>query len=294
MAVKSKWFKAATAGATVDGREIKDEWLIDIAENYDLKEHEASIFLDHIRFYGNYGKVTDAELRKDDKGRNTLWFRIEPTPDLLALNAQHQYQYPSIGVVPNFAGIGKANLGHLGAVQDPASVGVAPINYANADGSQTEVICFACNDPVTFEIEPEQKPENSEIPSWFKNLFKKNTSQGTHMHKKILDEFKTELSSIKDDITALKEDFSGADTPHTSEDNTNYAQDIADLKTQVREFRTLLNKDNDKSNGKDKRFKDLETKFESLSSKLDDALKESDGTPSPPHTGDGNQEFSVF
>ena len=293
MAVKSKWFKAATAGPTVDGREIKTSWLVDIAEIYSLKEHEASIFLNHIRFYGNYGKVTDVELRKDDKSRDTLWLRIEPTPDLLSLNAQHQYLYPSIGVIPNFAGTGKANLDHLGAVQDPASVGVAPINYANADGSPSEVLCFSCDAPVTFELEPEEKNQSSDIPRWFKNLFTKHIDQDSPMDKQLLAEFKQEFSSIKDDITALKESFSRNDPPKAPEKTPDYAQEFAALRAEVQEFKTQLNKDNDQASDKDNALKDLENKFASLSSKLDAALKESDGKPTPAHTGDNNNNFSM-
>ncbi len=68
MADKSKWFKVATSGPTVDGREIKEEWIKDMAETYDMDEYTASIFQDHYGWYGNYGQVVAVKAEKDAKG----------------------------------------------------------------------------------------------------------------------------------------------------------------------------------------------------------------------------------
>ena len=288
MAVRSKFFKAGTAGKTADGRVIKDQWLIDIANTFDRKEREASVFLDHETAFGNYGSVANVSLRKDEKGRNALWLQIEPTPDLIKLNKRNQYTFPSLGVIEDFAGTGKAYLGHLGAVQDPASVGTETINYSNADGTQSEVICFACEDAVTFELEPEQTTDSNDIPTWFRNLFKKNT-QDSDMDTQLLKDMKKIMAEFRTDLNAI---INNDDGENSALDTSDYATELKEVKDQMNEFKERLDKvapDNDDKNTK---FSSLESKFESLSNKVDAALKENDDKPTPPHSGDGDN-FSM-
>ena len=286
MAVRSKFFKAATAGKTADGRVIKDQWLIDIHETYDRKEREASVFLNHDSVFGNFGDVATTRLSKDKKGRNTLWLQVEPTPGLMKLNKSNQYKYPSIGVIEDFAGTGKAYLGHLGAVQDPASVGINPINFSHSDGSETQVICFACEDAVTFELE--QTTDSNDIPTWFRNLFKKNT-QDSDMDTQLLKDMKKIMAEFRTDLNAI---INNDDGENSALDTSDYATELKEVKDQMNEFKERLDKvapDNDDKNTK---FSSLESKFESLSNKVDAALKENDDKPTPPHSGDGDN-FSM-
>lgn len=40
---KSKWFRVAVAGDTTDGREIQSEWIIQMAQTYNLNTYGARI-----------------------------------------------------------------------------------------------------------------------------------------------------------------------------------------------------------------------------------------------------------
>ncbi|WP_273915543.1 GPO family capsid scaffolding protein, partial [Burkholderia pseudomallei] len=47
MASKTKFFRVAVEGATVDGREIKREWLTQMAKHYDPKLYGARVNVEH-------------------------------------------------------------------------------------------------------------------------------------------------------------------------------------------------------------------------------------------------------
>lgn len=289
MAVKGKWFRAGTAGTSADGREIKDQWLIDIAENYDRKEREASVFLDHIRYYGNYGTVCGVQLRKDEKDRNTLWLQIEPTPDLLDLNRLEQYKYPSLGIIPEFSDTGKAYLGHLGAVQDPASVGIDPINFSNSDGTESKILCFASDEEVMFELEPKEDIPNDE-PPWFKRFIKNFSKQAPDMDKKDLEEFNVKVDKL---IAAFERLPKTEPTEQPSDSNVDLAAKVKALEAQVAEFqKTEVNDGGSFKKDLEEKYKVLKTQVSEFSTILNDALKASGETQTPPHTGDSDN-FSM-
>lgn len=51
------WIGVATSGQTLDRREIKPEWLLNIAENYDPAYYTALIWEEHNRKLDNLGEV---------------------------------------------------------------------------------------------------------------------------------------------------------------------------------------------------------------------------------------------
>jgi len=291
MAVKSKWFRAGTEGKTADGRVIEKQWLIDIAETYNRNEREASIFLDHIRFFGNYGTVSDVELRDDEKGRKTIWLRIEPTPNLLQLNSEQQYKYPSLGIIPEYSDTGKAYLGHLGAVQDPASVAIEPINYSNDDGSKENMIYFASTDAIDFELTPETD-KDSIIPKWFKNFISSNNENQDNddMSKKDLENLTQQVANFNNELSTIKSAL-GIDSaaPKTDEAPTDFSAAINNLQAQIN---TLKKPDDETQKDFKTQIAKIEENLTDFGNKLSAALNEQNGTETPEHTGDAGN-FSV-
>ncbi len=153
----SDWFKVATAGRTADGRVIKDQWLLDIAETYDAaKQYCAMIWPEHYR-WANAGLVADVKAEKDDMGRLSLYCKLEPNQLLLDYNASGQKLFTSIEVLENFAKTGKAYLGGLGITDQPGSLGTDRLSFSRketehgdahfSDFIEATAITFAADEP---------------------------------------------------------------------------------------------------------------------------------------------------
>jgi len=131
----SDWKRIAQSGPTMDGRVIKPEWLIDMAETYDPNVYTAMIWLDHMR-YASYGSVKALKVEKDgDVVR--LYAKISPSRSLLQMNqVWEQYLYFSIEPIENFAKSGKCYLGGLGMTDQPASLGTDEMRFSKMPGRE--------------------------------------------------------------------------------------------------------------------------------------------------------------
>lgn len=121
-----------TAGETVDGRTIEEQWLKDMAEDYDLDIYQAQINADHERWYGNFGQVHEVRLGKNKEGATTLEARLHPNFRLIEMNRNGQRLFTSMEITPNFRGKGKAYLTGLAVTDDPASVGTSMLKFSNS------------------------------------------------------------------------------------------------------------------------------------------------------------------
>jgi hypothetical protein len=140
---KTKSFRVAVEGDTVDGRKIERIWLTDIAATYNPATYGARVNKEHIAgMTGNepfkaYGDVIscsveeiDLELGGKTVKRLALNAEIEATDDLVQLVADKQKIYTSIEVMPNFANTGKAGLVGLAVTDTPASLGTEVLSFA--------------------------------------------------------------------------------------------------------------------------------------------------------------------
>jgi hypothetical protein len=162
----------ATAGATVDDREIQEQWLIDIADTYNQQKYTAQINVDHIDWWGNYGQVVEVRLGKDSEGNTVLEGVLNPNHYLIELNKDGQKLFMSVEITPNFQGQGKAYLTGLAVTDRPASTGTAKLIFSkqNSDCHYTS--------PVSFMLS-------------FKDI-EEPTEQEEHLFKKFLTIFKNE------------------------------------------------------------------------------------------------------
>ena len=93
----------ATAGKTVDGRELKAEVLQQMAQNYDPNQYEALINLEHGS--GNYGSVSKLDYKKHPTLDNeqALVAVLEPNRYMMGLNkVTEEGVHFSIEYFPNF------------------------------------------------------------------------------------------------------------------------------------------------------------------------------------------------
>lgn len=139
---KSKKFRVAVSGPTVDGREILPQDLRDVAATYNPNLYTGRVFVDHIRglsadsVFPACGDVLDVEAR-DENGGVALYATIEANDKLIKFNAADQKVFPSIEIIKNFANTGKSYLGGLGITDTPASLGTERLSFS-AGAAQRE------------------------------------------------------------------------------------------------------------------------------------------------------------
>lgn len=130
-----KRYRVATSGPTIDGREIKPEWLKQAAANYDTNIYAARINVEHLRSlspngeFGAFGDVTGLEAETGKDGKVALYAEIEPNEKAIVTNKAGQKVYTSIEIVENFAGTGEAYLVGLALTDSPASLGTERLNF---------------------------------------------------------------------------------------------------------------------------------------------------------------------
>lgn len=160
---KSKFFRVAVEGATVDGRVIQREWLEQMAASYDPATYTARINCEHIAGYSPekpfnaYGSVLSLKTEEveltiggEKKKLLGLYAEIDANDQLIALNKAGQKLFTSCEIHPDFAGEGEAYLVGLAVTDQPASLGTEPLKFAAL--SRPNV--FSPAHETAIEIEP--------------------------------------------------------------------------------------------------------------------------------------------
>ncbi|PKP98332.1 MAG: phage capsid protein, partial [Alphaproteobacteria bacterium HGW-Alphaproteobacteria-13] len=155
---KSKFFRVAVEGATVDGRTIDRKWLEEMAATYNRATYAARVNLEHIRGlvplgvqspFGSYGDILslktdmiDIDIGGKTEKRLALFAEIEALEPLVALIRKGQKLYTSIEVNPNFAATGKAYLMGLAVTDTPASLGTEMLEFSAKLGANSPLERF--------------------------------------------------------------------------------------------------------------------------------------------------------
>lgn len=140
--MKTKPLLLATAGSTVDGRNIDDQMLEQMASSYNPKTYGARVNIEHIRgisgegpfrAYGDVLELSVGEVDVDFNGKNekrkALYGVFDVTEDAKKLNEASQKVYPSIEIEPNFAGKGFAYLMGCALTDSPAAIATERLQF---------------------------------------------------------------------------------------------------------------------------------------------------------------------
>jgi hypothetical protein len=289
MADKSKWFKVATSGPTVDGREIKEEWIKDMAETYDMDEYTASIFQDHYGWYGNYGQVVAVKAEKDAKGRLCLFAQIKANKMLLALNKAGQKLFTSIRVIEDFAATGKAYLMHLAITDEPASLGTEQLSFSQ-NGEHSQI--FANEDGVELDFNVPQTDEELLAEAKKRPFFKRFFSNSPKEDDPMTDAERAELDKLQTQVDEFKtqlEKVTNKGEPEGEEKPNEFAAEIKALNEKITELE-----------GEKQAFKTqaetlgkLNEDFTKLRNDLDEARQDKTKVP-PKSTGESEESFDIF
>ncbi|WP_221800535.1 GPO family capsid scaffolding protein [Oceanobacter mangrovi] len=197
------WLVIGTAGATIDGRDIPEDWLTAAAEQYDLDVYTAVINSDHLlEWYGSFGTVQQVRTGKSKDGKTTLEARINPNRRLVEMNGTGQKLFFSMEIIPEFADTGRAYLAGLAVTDQPASLGTSAMKF-----SANKAAMFSTATPLDLHLDRRDDQE----PGWFKKYlpFFKGTN---HTPEPQDDETMTpeQLNQITDAIKAQGEQFTNA------------------------------------------------------------------------------------
>lgn len=130
----SDWLCIAQEGKTIDGREVKRDWLTSIAENYSPDLYQAMIWCEHEdpvwrQFSANLGTVEELKLEEKD-GKLRLMARLRANTILQSMNEQEQKIYSSVEILPDFPDEGSYYLVGLAATDQPASTGLSRLAFS--------------------------------------------------------------------------------------------------------------------------------------------------------------------
>jgi hypothetical protein len=204
--LKTGWVIVATSGATVDGRDIKKEWLTDMAEHYSDKLYCARIWPNHERMFGAQGKVLALKVEPasepDLDGEIHLMAILAPSDDLVYANKSGRLIYTSIEVLKNFGNKGFFYLGGLAVTDEPASLGTAELQFS-ADGDSDRFYLQGSHIDIS-----DAQPDADKKP--FFSFFRKpqtDTEQDTPMTKDQFDALLAAQKETANAIVALGESF---------------------------------------------------------------------------------------
>lgn len=124
------WKRVATSGKTADGRTIDAQDLRDMADSYDPALYTATIWYEHIRYFGSLGTVAALKAEDVEGGKVGLFAQLKPNEYLLQQNKDGQKLFTSVEITPDFADTGKAYLSGLAVTDDPASLGTQELHFS--------------------------------------------------------------------------------------------------------------------------------------------------------------------
>ncbi|WP_440491514.1 GPO family capsid scaffolding protein [Serratia nevei] len=164
----TNWICVCAEGDTVDGRDIKRQWIMDAAELYDPNLYTALLWPEHSRHYGNRGRVLAAMCQEGDDGIMRLYVQLCPNISLMQANAEGQLLFCSAEFTPdgNFRGTGKSYLEGLGVTDSPASVYTERMRFSKRHKNKR----YGALKPLAFdevkEIKEEVKMSGNKKKGW--------------------------------------------------------------------------------------------------------------------------------
>lgn len=268
------WLTICTAGPTVDGRNIPENWLTEAAETYDRKEYPAFLNCEHL--WGNLGTVHELRTNRDDKKRLILEARIQPNKYFLQQNAEGLRPCYSAEFLPNFLGSGKRYLCGLATSDLPACVGTTETHFS------ANVKDVFRGDPVKFEnleLKQEKEPGIYEaVKDALTEIFSINKKQKQEQDEMTKDEFSEVMNPVVEKLNAV----------------SGKLDDLAKRQTATPENKSAQTDHRADTFNVPDAFSKLTAAVDALSAKLDSLLKDVPPKGNPNGTGDANENNDLI
>jgi len=231
---KSKLFRVAVDGDTIDGRKIERSWLEQIGKNYNQEVYGARIWIEHLRgtlpessfrAFGDVLAVKTEEIDINGEKKLALYAEIDATDDLIEINKKRQKIYTSIEVDPNFQGKGEAYLVGLAVTDSPASIGTEKLSFSSLAakfGENSEKNAFSVAEEAKIEFEEDSKGMFSSLLQKFNDIFTpKLDEQGKEIQvnfselKTVLEKAGEAFAAQKSEMENLQQKFSQIETKYS-------------------------------------------------------------------------------
>lgn len=234
-----KKFRVAVAARTVDGREIKREYIKKAAELYDTDVYGARINLEHYRSvlpespFKALGDVESIEFKEDVVGgekRGVIYAELNPSEDLIAMNKAGQKVYTSIELQPDFPNVGDWYVVGIAVTDSPASMGTQRLSFSAAENAAGHLIGeYTETDFLFSESEDDESEETrpgivERIKQTFAK-FKKVTDGKNSELEEALEIMAQEFTALASDIpssqeySSLKSEFEALKNKFTTQEN---------------------------------------------------------------------------
>jgi hypothetical protein len=183
---RTKFFRVAVEGPTIDGRVIERKHLEQMAAAYDPATYTARLNVEHLRgyspnppfnAYGSVAEVMTEEITLNVGGKDqkklALMASFEVNDQAKELTANDQKIFSSVEIQPNFAQTNKAYLVGLALTDTPASLATEALKFSTrADEKKDHLLAV---DDAGFTIEFTDAGGGDEelklAGSFFKKLF---------------------------------------------------------------------------------------------------------------------------
>lgn len=190
----TQWIIVLSAGHTVDGRNIAEATLDQIAETYDPKTYSARINIEHNSYGFKLGSVAAVKVETHD-GVKKLFAQLKPTDYLLTLIQAGQKLHTSCEIISDFAKTGKAYLTGLAVTDSPSSLGTTEMHLSIDNGDLNEKSAAFSSDEV---IQHQPKKQNL-----FDKLLSKEDDQMDANTAKLLKEMHEAQGDTVKALTAI-------------------------------------------------------------------------------------------
>ncbi len=158
------------AGPTIDGRDIPQKVIDDIAETYDPKKYTARINDNHSEWSWKGGSVLSVEKHDDE-----LWAEIKPNSYLLRNIESGQLLHTSCEYREDFANSGKAYLTGLAFTDNPASLGTTQV-HLSAQRGEEKLQLVSTGQTINYSEKQPQKDSSAAEKSLLKKILNLLTS----------------------------------------------------------------------------------------------------------------------
>lgn len=175
---RTKFFRVAVEGPTVDGRTIERAHIQQMAASYNPATYTARINCEHLRGYSPnppfnaYGSIAatkteevDVEIGGKTEKKLALFASFEVNDQAKELTKSDQKIFPSIEIAPNFANSGKAYLAGLALTDSPASLATEVLKFSTRDDKRKDNL-IAVDEAFSVEFE-EDAGASSEVTGAF-------------------------------------------------------------------------------------------------------------------------------
>ena len=178
------------AGPTIDGRNIEQKIIDDIAETYNPKLYNARINEDHWQYGPKLGDVLSVEKRDDE-----LWAVLKPNSRLLSNIERDQLLHTSCEFYPDFASSGRAYLSGLAMTDEPASLGTTQVHLSASSDKCKGQESLSSGATVSLEMLSGKEHSDQEIKTLLSKIFSLfSGNQPASLSKKADEEEEVEMS----------------------------------------------------------------------------------------------------